>query len=166
MKNKQLIALVVAALVFVFVCSSSILVNTISKRFDSSLNLNSFSLSGNVLPANPHIGVVKVEGTIMDSGSASLFYSDGYNHQNTLNLIEDLKNSSSNKGILLYVNSPGGSVTASDDLYLKLKEYTEETGRPIWTYMADQACSGGYYISMASEKSMQTETLGPVLLAL
>ncbi|NLP15251.1 MAG: signal peptide peptidase SppA [Clostridium sp.] len=152
MKNKQLIALVVAALVFVFVCSSSILVNTISKRFDSSLNLNSFSLSGNVLPANPHIGVVKVEGTIMDSGSASLFYSDGYNHQNTLNLIEDLKNSSSNKGILLYVNSPGGSVTASDDLYLKLKEYTEETGRPIWTYMADQACSGGYYISMASEK--------------
>lgn len=152
MKNKQLIALVVAALVFVFVCSSSILVNSLSKQFESSMNLNSFSLSDNVLPVTPHIGVVKVEGTIMDSGSTSLFSSEGYNHQNTLNLIEDLKNSSNNKGILLYVNSPGGSVTASDDLYLKLNEYTEETGRPVWTYMADQACSGGYYISMASEK--------------
>ncbi|HQA57360.1 MAG TPA: signal peptide peptidase SppA [Acetivibrio sp.] len=153
MKNKQLIALVVAGMVFVFVCSSSVLVNTLSKRFESSLKLNSFSHSGNVLPSTPHIGVVKVEGTIVDSSSSSsLFASEGYNHQNTLDLIEDMKNSSSNKGIILYVNSPGGSVSASDELYLKLKEYTEETGRPIWTYMADQACSGGYYISMASQK--------------
>ena len=28
----------------------------------------------------------------------------------------------------------------------------EETGRPVWTYMSNQACSGGYYISMASDK--------------
>ena len=52
----------------------------------------------------------------------------------------------------MYVDSPGGTVAASDELYLKLKEYTEETGRPVWTYMGEMACSGGYYIAMASEK--------------
>ena len=60
--------------------------------------------------------------------------------------------SSSNEGILLYVNSPGGGVYESDELYLKLKEYKEATGRPIWTYMGSQACSGGYYIAMQSDR--------------
>lgn len=60
--------------------------------------------------------------------------------------------SNSNKGIILYVNSPGGGVYESDELYLKLKEYKEKTGRPVWTYMSSRACSGGYYISMASDK--------------
>ena len=161
MKNKQLIALIVAAVVFVFVGLSSVLVNNISGQTKSRLDLEGYSFSSNTLPSTPHIGVVKVEGTIMDSENAGLF-SEGYNHQKTLELIDDLKNSSSNKGILLYVNSPGGSVTASDDLYLKLKEYTLETQRPVWTYMADQACSGGYYISMASEKYIRTAIHGLV----
>ncbi|MDE6850867.1 MAG: signal peptide peptidase SppA, partial [Lachnospiraceae bacterium] len=57
-----------------------------------------------------------------------------------------------NKGILLYVDSPGGTVYESDELYLRLMEYKENTGRPIWAHFASQACSGGYYISMAADK--------------
>ena len=60
--------------------------------------------------------------------------------------------SGNNKGIFLYVDSPGGSVYESDELYLKLMEYKEKTGRPVWAYFAGQACSGGYYISMAADK--------------
>lgn len=149
MNKKQLIGLIVAGGVFVFVCSSSVLVNTVSKRLGTSLNLSDSESS---LPLTPYIGVVSVEGTIMDSNSTTSFLSNGYNHKETLKLIEDMKNSASNKGILLYVNSPGGGVYESDELYLKLKEYKEETGRPVWTYMSNQACSGGYYISMASDK--------------
>lgn len=149
MNKKQLIGLIVAGVVFVFVCSSSVLVNTVSKRLGTSLNLSDSESS---LPLTPYIGVVSVEGTIMDSNSTTSFLSNGYNHKETLKLIEDMKNSASNKGILLYVNSPGGGVYESDELYLKLKEYKEETGRPVWTYMSNQACSGGYYISMASDK--------------
>jgi len=40
----------------------------------------------------------------------------------------------------------------SDEMYLKLMEYKEKTKRPIWAYFASQACSGGYYISMAADK--------------
>jgi len=129
MNKKQLIGLIVAGVVFVFVCSSSVLVNTVSKRLGTSLNLSDSESS---LPLTPYIGVVSVEGTIMDSNSTTSFLSNGYNHKETLKLIEDMKNSASNKGILLYVNSPGGGVYESDELYLKLKEYKEETGRPVW----------------------------------
>ena len=40
----------------------------------------------------------------------------------------------------------------SEELYLKLKEYKEKTGRPIWDYMAHYAASGGYMVSMAADK--------------
>ena len=55
-----------------------------------------------------------------------------YNHINTLQYIDKMIESNNNKGILLFVNSPGGGVYESDELYLKLKEFKERTGRPIW----------------------------------
>ena len=111
--------------------------------------------SGNVsIPSENFIGVVKVDGIIQNkSDSDSLFGStEGYNHKKTLNYIDEMIHSQENKGIILYVNSPGGGVYEADELYLKLKQYREETGRPVWTYMSNQACSGGYYIAMASDR--------------
>ena len=55
-------------------------------------------------------------------------------------------------GILLRVDSPGGTVYESEELYRKLVAYKEETGRPVWTYMEHYAASGGYYISAPSDK--------------
>ena len=69
-----------------------------------------------------------------------------------MNYIDQMETASNNKGILLYVDSPGGAVYESDEIYLKLMEYKEVTGRPVWAYFAGQACSGGYYISMAADK--------------
>jgi protease-4 len=51
------------------------------------------------------------------------------------------------KSILLYVNSPGGGVTASDVIYHALTK----VDKPIVVLMGDLAASGGYYISMASD---------------
>lgn len=75
----------------------------------------------------------------------------GYNHDLYMKYIDKMIKSSSNKGIMLYVDSPGGTVYESDELYLKLEEYKEKTKRPIWAYFAQEACSGGYYISMAAD---------------
>lgn len=106
------------------------------------------------MPDKDFIGVVKVEGTIKDgSNTNSIFQnSQSYNHKQTLQYIDSMIESKNNKGIILFVNSPGGGVYESDEIYLKLKEYKEKKGCPIWVYMASQACSGGYYISMASDK--------------
>lgn len=91
------------------------------------------------------IDVISVEGTIA-KGSAT------YQHNWTINKVNELMKSNTNKAIFLYVNSPGGGVYESDELYLKLKQYKEETGRPVYAYMADTAASGGLYVSMAADK--------------
>ncbi len=159
MNKKQIIGLVVAGAVFAFVGVISVLTNTFSnaiaskneaeETIESILATNSVSL-----PSEEFIGVVNVEGTIMDMSESQGVFSTSasYNHESTLNYIDSMIDAPNNKGIILYVDSPGGGVYESDELYLKLKKYKEETGRPIWTYMASQACSGGYYISMASDK--------------
>ena len=95
-----------------------------------------------------YIGVLHAEGTITTSSSSS----DTYQQSWLLRQIDFMKDDTSNRGIMLYVNSPGGSVYASDELYLKLKEYKEETGRPVYSYFAETAASGGYYIAAGSDK--------------
>ena len=50
------------------------------------------------------------------------------------------------------MNSPGGSVSTSDELYLKIKEYKDKTRRPVVAYFDNMAASGGYYISAIADK--------------
>ena len=57
-----------------------------------------------------------------------------------------------NKGIVLYLNTPGGSVYASDELYFAIRDYQEKTKRPVYAAMQSMAASGGYYISAPCDK--------------
>ena len=107
----------------------------------AQLNSNTYTQSANV----DTVDVFYVEGTISEDSAT-------YNHDWTLNQIDALKDNKHNKGIFLYINSPGGGVYESDELYLKLKQYKEETGRPVYAYMAQTAASGGLYVSMAADK--------------
>ncbi|MCI8610154.1 MAG: signal peptide peptidase SppA [Firmicutes bacterium] len=95
-----------------------------------------------------YIGTIYINGEISESGVGT------YNHQYLLNAIDAMMDDSNNKGMILHVNTPGGSVYASDELYLKIKEYQENTGRPVYSAMQSQATSGGYYISASCDKIM------------
>ena len=154
MNKKQIIGLVVAAVLFIVIGVTSVLTNTFSKKTLED-NVDEI-LTGNVTfdaPMEDYIAIVKVEGTIQEQTETNMFEtSSGYQHTTTLEYIDQLMQDKDNKGILLYVDSPGGTVYESEELYLKLKEYKETTGRPIWDYMAHYAASGGYMVSMASDK--------------
>ena len=156
MKKKQIIGLVVAAALFVGVGAASVFTNTISKNLLQNSADDIINLGGSYQfnpPSEDYIAIVRVEGTIQEqSGSSALEASSGYQHDSTMNYIDELMDDSNNKGILLYVDSPGGTVYESEELYQKLKEYKETTKRPIWDYMAHYAASGGYMVSMASDK--------------
>ena len=93
-----------------------------------------------------YIGTIYIEDTIDEYGTGY------YNHQYLLNAIDAMMEDDENKGMILYVNTPGGSVYASDELYLKIKEYQESTGRPVYSSMQSQATSGGYYISASCDR--------------
>ena len=56
------------------------------------------------------------------------------------------------KGILLHINSPGGTVVDSDNIYRMLKEYKERYKVPIYAYVDGLCASGGMYIACASDK--------------
>jgi len=56
------------------------------------------------------------------------------------------------KAVIMRINSPGGTVTASDIIYHELKEFRKRTNIPIVASMMDVATSGGYYIALAADK--------------
>jgi len=55
------------------------------------------------------------------------------------------------RGVLLVIDSPGGTVTASDVLYHRIDAFREETGIPVVTLMKQVAASGGYYVASSSQ---------------
>lgn len=154
MKKKQIGGLIVAAVLFIVVGVTSVLTNTVSQNLlQASMVEMLTSDYGYDTPNYDYIAVVEVVGTIQEQTAASIFeIAEGYQHTDTMNYIDNLMYDPNNKGILLYVDSPGGTVYESEELYDKLREYKEMSGNPIWTYMSHYAASGGYMISMASDQ--------------
>ena len=154
MKKKQIIGIVVAAIMFIITCAASMLTNSLIDRIFGGIS--SEILTGGVefsAPAEDYIAIVSVTGTIQEQTAAGLFdTAEGYQHTTTMEYINQLMDDSSKKGILLYVDSPGGTVYESEELYDKLMEYKEITGNPIWCYMAHYAASGGYMASVAADE--------------
>jgi protease-4 len=164
MKKKQWMGIVIAGIVFIVVCGAGMLSNVLQNKLLSSQEstksaadiLSSVMGSGEndiTLPTEDFVGVIDVVGTIQASSSSSSWSSsdDEYDHDLYMDYVDALESADNNKALLLYVDSPGGTVYESDQLYLKIMEYKEKTNRPVYAYFASEACSGGYYISMAAD---------------
>jgi len=124
----------------VFLCATVILLGI---GIVSNTKFNNLSRSGNVFTfGDSYIAVLEVHGTMSDDGS-----DPAYNQEWLLSQIENMMEDDYNKGLLLSIDTPGGSVYTVDELYLKIKEYQEVTRRPVYAYMESMAASGGYYIS-------------------
>jgi len=65
---------------------------------------------------------------------------------------------SSVKAIVLVVDSPGGEVTASDEIYRAVARVRDEKGLPVVVSMGALAASGGYYVSMGGDYVMASES--------
>ena len=133
MNQKQIIGAVVAAGLFIVTGVSSVLTNTLSERMlaDTAKKTEDALLGGNTttLPGEPYIGIVAVEGTIQEQTSSNGIFDTvaGYQHDTTLDYIDRMMEDEKNQGILLRVDSPGGTVYESEELYRKLVAYKEET---------------------------------------
>lgn len=110
--------------------------------------------------------VINIIGTIQsgNEGTARI----GYDHAATLDYIDQLIEDETNTGIFLDVDSGGGTVYESDEMYLKLMEYKEKTGRPVHAYFNSTAASGAYYISAAADyisanKNCWTGSIGVII---
>lgn len=62
------------------------------------------------------------------------------------------------KGVIVRINSPGGTLSGSDQIYNEIRRYRNESGRPVVAFMQGVAASGGYYTSVACDKIVAEQT--------
>lgn len=62
------------------------------------------------------------------------------------------------KALLLRINSPGGTVTASDMIYHDITELKTKRGIPVVAQMLDMGTSGAYYIALAADEIIASPT--------
>ncbi len=62
------------------------------------------------------------------------------------------------KAVIVRINSPGGTVTASDIMYGELRRFRDKTGKPVVVCMGEIAASGGYYLALAGDEIIAQPT--------
>lgn len=91
-----------------------------------------------------HIAVYYAEGEISDAGEAGIV--GPRMSQDIIDLADD----DNVRGLVLRVNSPGGSAFASEQIWAAL-QYFKSKNKPLYVSMGDYAASGGYYISCGAD---------------
>jgi protease IV len=95
----------------------------------------------------PRIGVIIAEGDILDGDQPP----GSIGGESTARLIREARLDKTIKALVLRVDSPGGSVMASEEIYRELKAL-HAAGKPLVVSMSGYAASGGYYISAPADE--------------
>jgi protease-4 len=115
---------------FLFVLAVFTLVYLVMHTGDQTSSFNGFG---------DRIGVVDLDGVILDSTT----------------VVQQLKkfgDDDSIKGIIIHVNSPGGGVAASEEIYHEVKRIRDEKKKRIVASISTVGASGAYYVSSATNK--------------
>jgi len=91
------------------------------------------------------IAVIKLQGTIQESMAG--FLGGGISPSVVRSQLERVAEDASIEGVVLRIESPGGSIAASQEISAIISEFE----KPIVVSMADMAASGGYYISAPAQ---------------
>lgn len=95
------------------------------------------------LPGSIHRGV-------SDFGPSG--YPESSGSETILSMLKKAEKDEDIKGVIIRVNSPGGSVVASETIWHQIKKMSEENKKPVVISMGTVAASGGYYVSMSAPK--------------
>ncbi len=104
------------------------------------------------------IAVIDIAGVLMNSREMGLL-SEGEHAVSFV--VEKLHKAAADKrvkAIVLRINSPGGTVTASDILYEEIRTLKKRTGKPVVAYFQDVAASGAYYLACATDEIVAQRT--------
>jgi protease-4 len=104
------------------------------------------------------IVVVPVEGTIASAESSVGGVQPTATPEGLSAALRQVTDDTSVVAVVLEINSPGGGVTASDEMHQSILDFKRNTDRPVVVSMGDTAASGGYYISTAADRIVANET--------
>ncbi|MBN2321543.1 MAG: signal peptide peptidase SppA [Acidobacteria bacterium] len=100
-----------------------------------------FSMEGSTGLAFSHnqVAVLDLEGTIVDS-------------RDFVGQLKDYGNRPSVQAVVVRINSPGGGVAASQEVYEAIKKFRADSNKKVIVSMASVAASGGYYVACAADR--------------
>jgi len=104
------------------------------------------------------IAVVPVEGTIAPADNTLGGTQPTTTPDGLADALRQAGQDASVVAVVIEVNSPGGGVTASDEMHQSILNFKKNTGKPVVVSMGDTAASGGYYISTAADRIVANET--------
>jgi len=118
----------------------------------------------------PKIALIDVEGVLMNRSKPELIGEGEHPVSLFVEKLEKAANDSGVKALVVRINSPGGTVTASDLMYKELKYFKERTEgeRPVVAVLMDVAASGGYYVacgcdSIVAHPTTLTGSIGVIM---
>ncbi len=103
--------------------------------------------SGGDIGLGDAVAIIRVEGVIMTGRPQPGLASGGAYSEQIVEYIRRAKDDRAVKAIVLRINSPGGSVVASDEIHAELLT----VDKPIVVSMGELAASGGYYVAAPAE---------------
>ncbi len=120
--------------------------NDLKKIADHTYSKIPFSAVG--LGGKQRIALVVAEGDIT-RGSPGSDGTNGIESEYLDKILRQVGNDSSVKGAIVRIDSPGGEVTASDELWREMNQLSKK--KPLVISMSDYAASGGYYMAMTGD---------------
>ncbi|MGF1632532.1 MAG: signal peptide peptidase SppA [Phycisphaerae bacterium] len=116
-------------------------------------------------PRHAKIAVIGVEGLIVNATTGGNPLQPGVNKIDLFKQeLDKAARDRAVRAVVLRVNSPGGTVTGSDTMYALVRQFKQETGKPVVASVQEVAASGGYYVSLAADEiwSQPTAVVGSV----
>ncbi|GJM25953.1 MAG: serine protease [Phycisphaerae bacterium] len=113
------------------------------------------------------IAIIEVDGVIANTRNSGFLTTGEHPVAKLTEQLDTARRDKSVKAVVLRINSPGGTVTASELMHHEVKRL-RASGKPVVAMMMDVAASGGYYIACAADeimacKSTVTGSIGVVM---
>ena len=164
--RRAILLILVAAATGISACSApSLLITPVSSR----RQLEESELSRDSLFARDKIALIDISGTIQNS-ETGFFLNPGDNPVSLLlEQLDAARRDHAVKAVVLRINSPGGTVVASELMHDEITHFRKTTGKPVVAVMMDVAASGGYYVACACDEivaqpSTVTGSIGVIML--
>lgn len=116
---------------------------------DSTDPLLEYTLEGE---GDAKIAVIAVRGMISDSPRTGLLRTKPSVVQDVVARLRLAREDEDVRAVIVQVDSPGGTITASDILYNEIKRFKAETKKPVLAVFMDLSASGGYYLSLPCDE--------------
>lgn len=120
--------------------------NDFTELFDTTSFEENIMVNGEM---TERVAVLHLEGVIQGSEA---FWGVGYDHEQFLGMIKQASEDPTVKAVILRVDSPGGGVLETEQIYNALKDMQDEYDTPYYVSMGNTAASGGYYVSAPADK--------------